>query len=96
MGRVGAPGGAARRGPAKSGANRITRPGNKKSTVPFKAPKKRRFNVSPEARTGEIQCKPTEEQNQQLTTGLSVVDQRDEKRALFLAAEQWTDAFLSL
>ena len=60
------------------------------------ASKKRRFNVSPEARTSEILCKPTEEQNQRLTTGLSAVYHRDEKRALFLAAEQWNDAFLSL
>ena len=35
------------------------------------------------------------EQNPRLTTGLSVVYQWDEKRAFFLAADQWTDAFLS-
>ena len=29
-------------------------------------------------------------------TGLSAVYQRDEKRSLFLAADQWTEAFLSL
>ena len=63
------------------------------STVPSKASKKRRFNVSPEARTSEILCKPTEEQNQRLTRGLSPIYQRGEKRSLFLAADQWNDAF---
>ena len=48
------------------------------------------------ARTNEILFKPLEEQNQRLTTSLSAVYQRDDKRALFLAAEQWNDAFLSL
>ena len=67
-----------------------------KSTVPCKPSKKRRFNVSPQARTSETLCKPTEEQNQRLTNGLSAVYHRDEKRALFLAAEQWNDAFVSL
>ena len=33
------------------------------------------------------------EQNQRLTTGLSAVYQRDEKRSSFLAADQWTDAY---
>ena len=36
------------------------------------------------------------EQSPRLTTDLSAVYQRDEKRSLFLAAEQWTDAYLSL
>ena len=34
------------------------------------------LNVSPEARTSEILCKPMEEQNPRLTTGPSPVDQR--------------------
>ena len=34
-----------------------------------------------------------EEQKNQWTTGLSAVYQWDEKRSLFLAADQWTDAF---
>ena len=38
-----------------------------------KASKTRRLNVSPEARTSEIVCKPMEEQNPQLTTGSSAV-----------------------
>ena len=59
-----------------------------------------RFNVSPEARTCEILCKPTEEQNQQMTLvdnkficGLSALYQRDEKRSFSLAADQWTIVF---
>ena len=45
-----------------------------------------------------LQClsRRMEEQNQRLTTGLSLVYQRDDKRSLFLAADQWYDAFLSL
>ena len=65
----------------------------KKTTVPSKQSKKNRFNVSPEKRKGVILCKPTEEQNDLLTTNLSAVFHQDEKRALCLAAEQWTDAF---
>ena len=82
-------------------------PRKEKSTVLPKTSKTRRFNVSPEARTSETLFKPTKEQNQLLTSGLPAVYQRfisglptvyqrDEKRALFLAAEQWNDAFLSL
>ena len=46
-----------------------------------------RFNIFLKARTSEMLGIQTEEQNQQLTTGLSAVYYRDEKRALFLAAE---------
>ena len=75
--RDGAPGGADGRGRARLGANRIIRPGNKKSTVPSKASKKRRVNVSPEARTSEILCKPKEERfGLCMTRGLSPVYQR--------------------
>ena len=49
---------------------------NKKFTAPFKAPKKRRFNFSPEARTSEILCTPMEEQNPRLTIGSSPVYHR--------------------
>ena len=91
-GRVGAPGGVAGRGRARLGANRTIRPG-KKSTVPSKRSKKRRFIVSSEARTREILCKPAK-QNNRLTTVISAVYHRDEKRALFLAAGQWNDTFL--
>ena len=71
-----------------------------KSTFHPKASKTRRFNVSPEARTSEILCKPTEEQQSpvdpRFIRGLSAVYQRGKKRSLFLAADQWNDAFLSL
>ena len=83
-----------RAGSGKIGCKQNYSPRKQKSTVPSKASKKRRFNVSPEARTSEIPCKATAEQNQRLTTGLSAVYPRDEESALFLAAEQWNDAFL--
>ena len=38
-----------------------------------KASRTRRLNVSPEAQTSEILCKPMEEQNPRLTTGTSAV-----------------------
>ena len=60
-----------RAGSGKIGCQQNYLPRKKKSTVPSKASKKRRLNVSPEARTSEILCKPTEEQNQRLTTGLA-------------------------
>ena len=50
-------------------------PGKQNSTVPSKASKTRRLNTSRE-RTGEILFKPTEEQNQRLTSDLSAVYQR--------------------
>ena len=57
---------------------------------------KTRLLVYPEARTCETLCKPMGEQNPRLTSGLSPVYQQDEKRSLFLAADQWNDAYLSL
>ena len=60
-----------RAGSAKIGCQQNYSPRKQKPTVRSKASKKRRFNVSPEARTSEILCKPTEEQNQRLTRGLS-------------------------
>ena len=51
-------------------------PRKQRFTVPSKASRKRRCNVSPEARTSEILFKPTEEPNQRLTSGLSPVYQR--------------------
>ena len=44
-----------------------------KSIVPSKAPKTHRFNISPEGRTSETLCKPTEEQNDRLKNGPSPV-----------------------
>ena len=66
-GRVGAPGGAARRGGARLGANGTIRIRNK--SLPYaKKTKKYRLNVSQEARTSEILCLPTEAQNHRLTS----------------------------
>ena len=62
--------------------------------VPSKASKTRRLNVSPEARTSEILCKSTEEQNPRPTRGLFAVYHRDKNRSLFLAADERADAFL--
>ena len=62
-----------RAGSGKIGCQQNFSPRKHKPTVPSKASKKRRFNVSPEARTSEILCKPMEEQNQRLTRGLSPV-----------------------
>ena len=76
-GRVGAPGGVAGRDRAGLYANRTVRLGdNPFSYVPSKASKTRRLNVSPEARTSEILCKPMEEQSPRLTTGASPVYHR--------------------
>ena len=66
--------GARRSGRARSskiGCQQNYSPRKERSPVRSKASKKRRFNDSPEARTSKMLCKPTEEQNQQLTTGLS-------------------------
>ena len=81
-----------RAGSHRIGCQQNYSPGKQMSIILWQ----RRFNVSQKAQTGEILGKPTEEQNQRLTTGLSAVYHRDEKRALFLAADQWNDAFLSL
>ena len=85
-----------RAGSRKIGCQQNYMPGEQRSIVLSKASKPRHFNVSREARTSEILCKPTEEPNQRLTSGLSAVYQRGEKRSLFLAADQWNNAFLSL
>ena len=68
------------------------------TTVPraLRASKTTVVNIPSEARTREILCKPLEEQSPRLTTGLSAVCQRDEKRSLILAADQCNDAYLSL
>ena len=44
----------------------------------------------------KFNVKRMREQNQQLKSGLEAVYLRDEKRSLFLAADQWTDAFFGL
>ena len=92
-GRVGAHGGVA----SGTGCQQNGSPRRQASHVPSKASKTRRLNVSPEARTSEFLCKPMEEQkpaqDRRFIRGSSAVWQRDEKRSLFLAADQWTDAF---
>ena len=57
-------------GSGKIGCQRNYSPRKQKSTVLSQKTKKCRFNVSPEARTSEILCKPTGEQNHRLTRGL--------------------------
>ena len=91
-GRVGSGRTAGRRGGV--GQNSSSR--RQATLVPFKVSKTRRLNVSPEARTTHIVCKTMEEQNLRLTRGLSAVYQRDRERSSFLAADQCTDACLSL
>ena len=59
-----------------------------------KASKKSRFNVSPGAKTSEILCKLTGEQNQWFTHSLSAFHHWDEKNALCVAAEQWDKPFV--
>ena len=58
-----------RAGSGRVGCQQKCSPRKQRSVVPSKASKKRRFNVSPEARTNEILCKPKKEQNQRLTRG---------------------------
>ena len=66
-------------------------------TEPFlvcsRASKTTVLKISSKAQKSEILCKPAEEQNPRLTCSPSVVYQRNEKRALFLAAAQWTYFF---
>ena len=62
-----------RAGSGRIGCQQNYSPRKQRSLVPSKASKKRRFNVSPEAQTNEILCKPTEKQNQRLTTSSSPV-----------------------
>ena len=71
-------------------------PRGQSSPALSKASKSCRLNCFPEEQTNEILCKPKEERNDRLNRGSSAVYQRDEKRSLFLAADQWNNAFLSL
>ena len=71
--------GARRGGGAKSGRSVCQQncsPREQSFLALSRASKTRRLNVSPEARTSEILCKPMEEQNPRLTTGSSAVYQR--------------------
>ena len=67
------------------------------SLVSSRASKKSVLDISSEARTSEILCKPKagtkSAVGNRLVPGLSAVYQQDEKRSLFLAADQWTETF---
>ena len=56
-----------RAGSGRTGCQQNYSTRKQRFTVPSKASKKCRFNVSPEARTSEILCKSTEEQNNRLS-----------------------------
>ena len=93
--------GASRRGARRGGGTRSGRTVRQYNGAPIeqfflalsKASKTRRLNVFPEAQTSEFQCKPIEKQNTRLNRCSSAVYHRDDKRSLFLAADQWNDAF---
>ena len=89
-----------RAGSGTIGCHQNCLPRKQRSLVPAKASKIRRLKVSPEARTSEILCKPSagtkSPVDNRFICGLSSVYQRDRERSLFLAADQWTDAFLFL
>ena len=79
--------------PGRRGRRWVGSPGKQPSFLPSRASKTTVLNVSPEARTSEISCKPMEEQNSRLTTGLKSVYPRDIGRSSFMAADQCTDAY---
>ena len=62
----------------------------------FQTIEKTALGVSLVARTKETLCKPMEEQNPRLPSGLSTVCLRDDGRSPFLVADQYADAYLSL
>ena len=73
-GRVGLGRAAGRRGGSgRTGRRQNSPPRRQASFIPSKASTKCRLNVSPEARTSDILCKPTEEHNERLRTGLLAV-----------------------
>ena len=63
--------GPGRVGPVRAGRRQNSSPRGQPSLVPSKASKTNVVNVSPEARTSEILCKPMEEHSDRLTSGLS-------------------------
>ena len=63
-------------GSGRTGCQQNCSPWGHASVVSSKASKTRRLNVSPEARTSEILCKPMGKQNPRLTRGSSPVDPR--------------------
>ena len=95
-GRAAHSGAAGHGGPGRMGRRRVSPRRAQPSLVSPRASKTIVLNIFLEARTKETLSKPAEEQNPRLTGGLSAVYQGGEKRSLFLAADQWTDAFSSL
>ena len=86
--------------PGRTSSRRIGSPTKKPSFAPSRASNTHVLNVPPDARTSEIRCKPVGEL---LYPRWTAVDQRlitaasAGRRPLFvLAADQWTDAFLSM
>ena len=67
-------------GSRKVGRQQNYSPGKQRSIVPSEASKTRRINVSRNSKS-EIQCRPTEEPNQVLTSGSSMVYERFSKAA---------------
>ena len=63
-------------GSGRPGCQQNCSPRKRVSFVPSTASRKHRLIVSPEARASEILCKPMEERNPRLTTGLSAVDKQ--------------------
>ena len=87
-------------GSGEIGCQQNYSPQKRMTTVPSKASKERRKNDPKEAQTSGILFKPTEELNHLLTGGFfSVYDwcitalSAGRERALFPAADHWTDAF---
>ena len=85
-----------RAGPGRTGRRRVGSPRRQPTLLSSRASKTIVLNDSSEARTTEFICKSTEEQNRRLTTGSSAVYHWDRERSSFLAADQCTDAYLSL
>ena len=68
--------------------------------MPYRASETTVLNNYSEARTSDFLCKPNagtkSPVDDRFTSGLRPVYHQDEKRSLFLAADQCTDAYLSL
>ena len=88
--------GGAMRGRAAQDADGTFSPRRKKFLFPSRRWKNNILGASLEARTIEILRKPMEEQNPRLATGSSAVYHQDRERSSFLAADQCTDAYVSL
>ena len=83
-------------GSGRTGCQQNCSPRRQGSLVLSKASKNRHLTVSLKERTIKICLNRMREQNQRLTRDLCALYQRDRERSSFLAADQWTDDFLSL